>query len=423
MSVDLISKLKSRGLIENITKVKELSKILLEKKIKVYCGFDPTADSLHVGHLLPLICLKRFLKNGHKLFILIGEGTGLIGDPSFKRKERKPNSVSYLNACSKKIENQLFNFFKKDKKFSNFKIVNNLNWYKNLYLLDFLSNIGKSFSVNSMINKEFVKKRIKRVDQGISFSEFSYNILQAYDYLYLHQRKGTVLQIGGSDQWGNISSGINLIKKITKKTVFGLTLPLLVSSNGLKFGKTENGTIWLDSKKTSSYKFYQFWINTSDHNLYDFLRKFTFLKSTEIDDFENKKNFKKYIFLAKKKLAENVTMLVHGKEKCDSAKRITHSIFFDNLEKMTEFDFSQLKQDGLPTVKLSKSDDLQQALVKSGLSSSRGQARNMILSNAVYVNHIKEKNVKYKFFCKDKIFGKYALLRRGKKSYCLLCWK
>ncbi|CAL4319399.1 Tyrosine--tRNA ligase [Buchnera aphidicola (Mindarus abietinus)] len=422
MNLNIVSELKNRGLIHNLTKETEFLTILLEKKIKVYCGFDPTADSLHLGHLLPLICMKRFQKNGHKLVFLVGEATSLIGDPSFKEKSRKLNSIFHMEAFSKKIKHQIFNFFKRNKNSSNLTILSNLNWFKKMNLLDFLSNIGKYFSINSMINKESVKKRIKRIDQGIAFSEFSYSLLQAYDFLKLYQQKGVILQIGGSDQWGNISSGINLIRKVTKKKVFGLTIPLLMQSNGLKFGKTERGTIWLDSKKTSAYKFYQFWINVSDNNIYDYLRKFTFLKNSEIDNFEGKKNFEKHVFLAKQKLAENVTTLVHGKEKCESAKRITQSIFFNSIENMKKIDFFQLKQDGIPTVNLLNSDDLQEALVKSGLSSSRGQARNMILANAIYVNHKKEKNIKYKFNCQDKIFGKYTLLRRGKKSYCLICW-
>lgn len=422
MKVDIISELKNRGLVHNLTKEIECSKIFLEKKIKVYCGFDPTADSLHLGHLLPLICMKRFQKKGHELVFLIGEATSLIGDPSFKKEARKSNSISSMHSFSKKIEIQISNFFKGNKNFSNLNIINNLTWFKKMNLLDFLSNIGRHFSINSMINKESVKRRIKRIDQGIAFSEFSYSLLQAYDFLKLYQKKGVILQIGGSDQWGNISSGINLVRKVTKKKVFGLTIPLLMRSNGVKFGKTESGTIWLDSKKTSSYKFYQFWINVSDIDVYDYLRKFTFLKNSEINDFESKKNFEKYLFLAKKKLAENVTTLVHGKEKCDSAERITQSIFLNNIEAMTEFDFFQLKQDGIPTVNLDSSDDLQEALVKSGLSSSKGQARNMILSNAIYINYVKERNVKYKFNYKDRIFGKYTLLRRGKKNYCLICW-
>ena len=273
-----------------------------------------------------------------------------------------------------------------------------------------------------MINRESVKRRILSSNQGISFTEFSYNLLQAYDFTILNKKYSVTLQIGGSDQWGNISSGILLTRRLLNKTVFGLTLPLLIQENGIKFGKTETGTLWLDPKKTSPYKFYQFWINRSDTEILNFLKMFTFFSLHEIEDMKIKNIEKNNFYLLRNILAENVTRLVHGKIGVDAAKRISSFLFTKSLNSLMCSDFQQLQQDGIPFIILSGTEDLQQALVNSTLSPSRSQACNMIVSGAVYVNNNIQRDIKYYFKDSDKIFGKFTLLRRGKKNYCLLCW-
>jgi tyrosyl-tRNA synthetase len=273
-----------------------------------------------------------------------------------------------------------------------------------------------------MINRESVKKRIISSNQGISFTEFSYNLLQAYDFTILNKKYSVTLQIGGSDQWGNIASGILLTRRLLNATVFGLTLPLLIQENGVKFGKTEIGTLWLDPKKTSPYKFYQFWINRSDTEILNFLKMFTFLSLNEIEDIKINNIEKNDVYLSRNILAESVTRLVHGETGVSAAKRISSFLFSKSLNNLILSDFQQLKQDGIPFIKLSGNEDLQQALVNSTLSPSRGQARNMIFSNAVYINNNIQRDIKYYFKNSDKIFGKFTLLRRGKKNYCLLCW-
>lgn len=419
---NLINELRKRGSIAQLTDEKGLLNSIFCNSITLYCGFDITSDSLHVGHILPLLCLKRFQMVGHKPIILLGEATSLIGDPSFKQKERKLNSLESIARWKENIKKQIFTFLDFDCGINSAEIVNNKDWFGSINILSFLRDIGKYFSVNQMINRESVKRRILSGNQGISFTEFSYNLLQAYDFTVLNKRYSVTLQIGGSDQWGNITSGILLTQRLLNKTVFGLTLPLLVQENGIKFGKTETGTLWLDPKKTSPYKFYQFWINRSDVEVFNFLKMFTFLSLNEIKDMKINTIEKNNFYLSRNILAESVTRLVHGEKGVSSAKRISSVLFSKSLNSLILSDFQQLKQDGIPFIKLLGNEDLQQALVNSTLSPSRGQARNMIIASAVYVNNYIQRDIKYCFQDSDKIFGKFTVLRRGKKNHCLLCW-
>jgi tyrosyl-tRNA synthetase len=290
-------------------------------------------------------------------------------------------------------------------------------------VLTFLRDIGKHFSVNQMINKEAVKQRLNRDDVGISFTEFSYNLLQGYDFASLNELHGVELQIGGSDQWGNITSGIDLTRRLHQKQVWGLTVPLITKADGTKFGKTEGGAVWLDPKKTSPYKFYQFWINTADADVYRFLKFFTFMDLKDIDALEEEDKNSGKAPRAQYVLAELVTRMVHGEEGLAAAKRITQSLFSGALSEMTEADFAQLAQDGMPMVELERDADLQQALVDSELQPSRGQARKTIASNAITINGEKQSDPEYTFSDADRLFGRFTLLRRGKKNYCLICWK
>lgn len=423
MASNLIKQLQERGLVAQVTDEDALAERLAQGPIALYCGFDPTADSLHLGHLVPLLCLKRFQDAGHKPVALVGGATGLIGDPSFKADERKLNSSETVGEWVEKIRRQVAPFLSFDCGDNSAIAANNYDWFGGMNVLTFLRDIGKHFSVNQMINREAVKQRLNREDQGISFTEFSYNLLQGYDFAELNRRHDVVLQIGGSDQWGNITSGIDLTRRLHQNQAFGLTVPLITKADGTKFGKTEGGAVWLDPAKTSPYKFYQFWINTADADVYRFLKFFTFLSLEEINALEAQEQASGDAPRAQYVLADQVTRLVHGETGLEAAKRITQSLFNGELEALTEADFAQLAQDGVPMVELDKDADLQQALVDSELQPSRGQARKTIAQNAITVNGAKQNDAEYTFSDSDRLFGRYTLLRRGKKNYCLLVWK
>lgn len=422
-SKNLITQLQERGLIAQVTDEAALVERLEQGTIALYCGFDPTADSLHLGHLVPLLCLKRFQLAGHKPVALVGGATGLIGDPSFKATERKLNTQDTVHEWVEKIRKQVSPFLDFNSGENSAELANNYDWFGQMDVLTFLRDIGKHFSVNQMINKEAVKQRLNRDDVGISFTEFAYNLLQAYDFASLNTQLGVELQIGGSDQWGNITSGIDLTRRFNQKQVFGMTVPLITKSDGTKFGKTEGGAVWLDPKKTSPYKFYQFWINTADADVYRFLKFFTFMSIEEINALEEEDKNSGQAPRAQRVLAELVTGLVHGEEGLIAAKRITESLFSGAIADLTQADLEQLAQDGMPTIELEKGSDLQQALVNAELVPSRGQARTMIGSNAVSINGEKQDNPEYVFEEKDFLFGHYSILRRGKKHYCLVIWK
>lgn len=418
--------LKKRGLIFQISDYIDLYNYINSNIISLYCGFDPTADSLHVGHLLPIICLRYFQKLGHKLYIILGGATSMIGDPSFKLYERKDNnSIETVFLNQERIMKQLLFFFSENNSTQkNVIFLNNYTWFKKISILNFLKDIGKNFSINNMINKESVKKRFLNAKTGISFTEFSYSLLQAYDFLNLYKKYGVTLQIGGSDQWGNIISGIHLIKNFFKKKVYGFTVPLFTKSNGDKFGKTENNTIWLDAKKTSPYKFYQFWINITDDKLSEALRFFTLLDNSIYISKNNSDNVIQNIINKKIFLADIITQFVHGKRNLISVKRITKCLFGKkSISNMIEEDFLQLLQDGIPYIICKNVINLPNVLVKSKLSHSLCHARNLIKSGAVRVNNILKIEKDYSFKINDRIFGKYTILRKGKKYFILIYWK
>ncbi len=412
-SSNLIKQLQERGLVAQVTDEEALAERLAQGPIALYCGFDPTADSLHLGHLVPLLCLKRFQEAGHKPVALVGGATGLIGDPSFKAAERKLNTEDTVQEWVDKIRKQVAPFLDFDCGDNSAIAANNYDWFGSMNVLTFLRDIGKHFSVNQMINKEAVKQRLNRDDQGISFTEFSYNLLQGYDFACLNKLHGVSLQIGGSDQWGNITSGIDLTRRLHQNQVFGLTVPLITKADGTKFGKTEGGAVWLDPKKTSPYKFYQFWINTADADVYRFLKFFTFMDIEEINALEEEDKNSGKAPRAQYVLAEQVTRLVHGEEGLVAAKRITESLFNGTLSALSEADFEQLAQDGVPMVEMEKGADLMQALVDSELQPSRGQARKTIASNVVTINGEKQSDPEYTFSESDRLYGRYTLLRRA----------
>ena len=429
----VIQDLQSRGLIAQTTDIEALDALLNEQKIVLYCGFDPTADSLHIGHLLPVLALRRFQQAGHTPIALVGGATGMIGDPSFKAVERSLNSAETVAGWVESIRNQL-------KPFLSFEgenaaiMANNADWFGSMNCLDFLRDIGKHFSVNAMLNKESVKQRIERDDVGISFTEFAYSLLQGYDFAELNKRHGAVLEIGGSDQWGNITAGIDLTRRLNQKQVFGLTLPLVTKSDGTKFGKTEGGAVWLNAKKTSPYQFYQFWLKVADADVYKFLKYFTFLSIEEIDAIEAKDKASGTKPEAQRILAEEMIRLIHGEAALQAAQRISESLFAEDQSSLTESDFEQLALDGLPAFEVSDGLNVVEALVKTGLASSNKEARGFVNSKAVLLNgqaaelnnpnHAAERpDDAYLLTNAHKRFGKYTIVRRGKRNHALLVWQ
>ena len=419
----LLRDLHARGLIAQITDAAALDKLLDKTSVTLYCGFDPTADSLHLGHLVPVLLLKRFQQAGHTPIALVGGATGMIGDPSFKATERKLNTPDIIAGWVDKIRGQVAPFL--DFNGANAAIMaNNFDWFGSMGALDFLRDIGKHFSVNAMIKKESVQQRINRDEQGISYTEFSYSLLQGYDFSELNRRHDCVLQIGGSDQWGNITAGADLTRRLNQKHVFGLTLPLVTKSDGTKFGKTESGAVWLDGRKTSPYAFYQFWLNTADADVYKFLRYFTFLSVAEIEAIEAADRDSGKKPEAQRILAEQATELVHGTAALEAAQRISQSLFSGSVDALTETDFEQLAQDGVPGVALeSSADGLIDALVTAGLAKSKSEARGFLQSGSVTVNGAKVDTLDYRFTDTDRRFGRFTLLRRGKKNYAMLRWE
>jgi tyrosyl-tRNA synthetase len=419
----LIEDLKARGLVAQCTADEELAEHLSSGSRTLYCGFDPTADSLHIGSLVPLLMLRRFQQAGHKPLALVGGATGLIGDPSFKTAERKLNSDDVVTAWVGKLQTQVSQFIEFGEQANTAKVINNLDWTANVSVIDFMRNVGKHFSVNAMIKKESVKQRIDRDESGISFTEFSYMLLQSFDFAELSDKENTTLQIGGSDQWGNITGGIDLARRMYGNKVYGLTMPLVTKSDGTKFGKTETGTIWLDPKRTSPYAFFQFWINTADADVYSFLRYFTFLPVTQIIAIEERDKVAQGRPEAQGILADEVTRLVHGEEGLVSSKRITQALFSGDLASLSESDLEQLAQDGLPSHALTQSEaGLVELLTASELAKSNKMAREFISTGAVSVNGQKVTDPMASFSASAALHGKYTLIKRGKKLFSLMIW-
>ena len=423
----LLTDLRNRGLVNQMTGEDELAK-RLQKPATLYCGFDPTASSLHIGSLVPLLTLRRFQLAGHKPIALVGGATGLIGDPSFKAQERKLNTPDVVANWVGQLKAQVSRFIDFSACDNSAEVVNNLDWTQGVDVLDFLRDVGKHFSINNMINKESVKQRLDREGEGISFTEFSYMLLQSYDFAELYKRHDCVLQIGGSDQWGNIVGGVELTRRAHGGHAFGLTLPLVTKADGTKFGKTESGTIWLDPAKTSPYMFYQFWLNTADADAYRFLKYFTFLSVEQIDALEEADKNSGARPQAQSVLAEEVTRLVHGDDALGAAKRITSSLFSGALESLAESDLQQLQLDGLPATVLNAElleQPLTSLLVTVGLGKNGKQVKDALGRKAVLVNNVEvgiDQNMDAAalFDPSKALYGRYFIVKMGKKSYHLL---
>jgi tyrosyl-tRNA synthetase len=431
MSIDgkgLLAELQARGLIAQATADHELEAHLTGQCRTLYCGFDPTADSLHIGSLVPLLTLKRFQMAGHKPLALVGGATGLIGDPSFKSEERKLNTPNTVADWVNKLKGQVNQFIDFDCGLNAAEVVNNLDWIGEMDVLSFLRDIGKHFPVNQMIKKESVKQRIERDGEGISFTEFTYMILQSLDFAELYKANSCTLQIGGSDQWGNITGGVELTRRRHGGQAYGLTLPLVTKADGTKFGKTESGTIWLDAAKTSPYAFYQFWLNTADADGVKFLRYFTFLSLQQIDDIERQDQEAQGRPKAAGILADEVTRLVHGHDGLLAAQRITQALFTGDTDSLSEDDLQQLRLDGLPSSDLFLRDlpdkPLTALLTECGMVKVGREVKDALGRNAVLVNGIakglEENNAAVDCFAKKRaLFDRFFLVKLGKKKYHL----
>lgn len=421
----IIEELEWRDLISDCTDREGLQERLAKGPITLYCGFDPTADSLHVGSLVPLLALRRFQLCGHHPIAVAGGATGSIGDPSGKTAERQLLTHELLKANIEGVKVQLGSFMEFEGVENAAQLVDNADWTAPLSFLDVLRDIGKHFKVNAMVSKESVRARMEDRDVGISYTEFSYMILQALDFHHLCETQDCELQIGGSDQWGNITAGIDLIHRKQNRQAYGLTLPLITNADGTKFGKTESGAVWLDVNRTSIYQFYQFWVRVDDRDVVRYLKYFTFLSRDEVEELASQHEAEPHARIAHKALAREVTALVHGEEAVTEAIRASEILFGGELEGITEATFREVAGE-VPTCELSTDRFggeglwLPELLHEAGLAQSRGQARKDVKGGGVYVNGKRIDDEQHKLTTSDLMFEKYVLLRRGKRNYAVV---
>ncbi|MEJ7218589.1 tyrosine--tRNA ligase [Staphylococcus gallinarum] len=417
MANALIDDLTWRGLIYQQTDESGIETLLNNEQVTLYCGADPTADSLHIGHLLPFLTLRRFQEHGHRPLVLIGGGTGMIGDPSGKSEERTLQTEEQVELNVAGISKQMHKIFEFDTE-QGAKLVNNKDWLGQISLIDFLRDYGKHVGVNYMLGKDSIQTRL---EHGISYTEFTYTILQAIDFGHLNRTYNCKVQVGGSDQWGNITSGIELMRRMYGQTeAYGLTIPLVVKSDGKKFGKTEGGAVWLDPEKTSPYEFYQFWINTTDDDVIKFLKYFTFLTQEEIEKLEQSLAEAPHLREAQKALAENVTRFIHGQDALNDAIRISQALFSGDLQSLSAKELKEGFKD-VPQVTLSNTTtNIVDAIVEAGISSSKRQAREDVNNGAIYINGIRQQDTAYELTVDDKIENEFTIIRRGKKKYFMV---
>lgn len=414
--MELLKDLDWRGITYQQTDAEGLEKQLEKESISIYCGIDPTADSMHIGHLLPFLTLRRFQNAGHRPLVLVGGATGLIGDPSGKSEERKLQTVEAIQenvACIKVQLESIFDFQGEN----GAVMVNNYDWIGSMDVVTFLRDFGKNVGVNYMLAKDTISSRL---ESGISFTEFTYTILQAMDFNHLYDHYNCKLQIGGSDQWGNITTGLEMIRKThdEETKAFGFTIPLVTKADGTKFGKTESGAIWLDPKKTSPYEFYQFWINTADADVVKYLKYFTFLSHEEIDALAQSVETEPHLRKAQKALGEEMTKMIHGEEALDQAIRISAALFSGDIKSLSAAEILEGFKD-VPTVEASASEELGlvDLLVDVKISPSKRQAREDVGNGAIYINGERTTDLQHVMGAEDKIENKFTIIRRGKKKY------
>lgn len=414
---ELIEDLKYRGIIYQMTDEEKISELMNKEQLSLYCGADPTADSLHIGHLVPFLTMRRFQEYGHRPIVLIGGGTGMIGDPSFKSEERKLQTEAQIDDNVQGIKKQMEQIF--DFSDENGAIlVNNKEWLQNISLISFLRDYGKHVSLNYMLGKDAIQSRL---ETGISYTEFTYTILQAIDFGHLNKEYNCKMQIGGSDQWGNITSGLDLMRRMYGETeAEGMTIPLITKADGKKFGKTESGNIWLDRQYTSPYEFYQFWINQSDADVIKFLKLFTFLSRKEIEALEGAVSDEPHLRKAQKRLAEEITAFIHGAEALEEAQKITEALFNGEIKSLATEQVRDVFKD-VPSASYTETDmNLVKVLVNTGVSPSRRQAREDITNGAIYINGERQQDVNYELQDSDKLDGSFTVVRRGKKKYHMI---
>lgn len=418
--MNIFEELKERGLVFQTTDEEALVKALTEGQVSYYTGYDPTADSLHLGHLVAILTSRRLQLAGHKPYALVGGATGLIGDPSFKDVERSLQTKETVDSWVVKIQNQLSRFLDFDNGDNKAVMVNNYDWFGQISFIDFLRDVGKYFTVNAMMSKESVKKRI---ETGISYTEFAYQIMQGYDFYELNDKYNVTLQIGGSDQWGNMTAGTELLRRKADKTGHVMTVPLITDSTGKKFGKSEGNAVWLDADKTSPYEMYQFWLNVMDDDAVRFLKIFTFLSLEEIADIEKEFNAARHERLAQKILAREMVTLVHGEEAYKEALNITEQLFVGNVKNLSA---KELKQglNNVPNYAVQADDNLNivEILVAAKISPSKRQAREDVQNGAIYLNGERIQDLNYTLSETDKIDDELTVIRRGKKKYFVLTY-
>ena len=419
--MNIFEELKERGLVFQTTDEEALVKALTEGQVSYYTGYDPTADSLHLGHLVAILTSRRLQLAGHKPYALVGGATGLIGDPSFKDVERSLQTKETVDSWVVKIQNQLSRFLDFDNGDNKAVMVNDYDWFGQISFIDFLRDVGKYFTVNAMMSKESVKKRI---ETGISYTEFAYQIMQGYDFYELNDKYNVTLQIGGSDQWGNMTAGTELLRRKADKTGHVMTVPLITDSTGKKFGKSEGNAVWLDADKTSPYEMYQFWLNVMDDDAVRFLKIFTFLSLEEIADIEKEFNAARHERLAQKILAREMVTLVHGEEAYKEALNITEQLFVGNIKNLSA---KELKQglNNVPNYAVQADDNLNivEILVAAKISPSKRQAREDVQNGAIYLNGERIQDLNYTLSETDKIDDELTVIRRGKKKYFVLVFR
>ncbi|HEL1829213.1 tyrosine--tRNA ligase [Streptococcus suis] len=418
--MNIFEELKARGLVFQTTDEEALVKALTEGQVSYYTGYDPTADSLHLGHLVAILTSRRLQLAGHKPYALVGGATGLIGDPSFKDAERSLQTKDTVDGWVTKIQGQLSRFLDFENGDNKAEMINNYDWFSDISFIDFLRDVGKYYTVNYMMSKDSVKKRI---ETGISYTEFAYQIMQGYDFYELNDKHNVTLQIGGSDQWGNMTAGTELLRRKADKSGHVMTVPLITDSTGKKFGKSEGNAVWLDADKTSPYEMYQFWLNVMDDDAVRFLKIFTFLSLDEIAEIEKQFDAARHERLAQKILAREVVTLVHGEEAYNQALNITEQLFAGNIKNLSA---KELKQglSNVPNYAVQAEDNLNivELLVTSGIVNSKRQAREDVQNGAIYVNGERVQDLDYTLSDSDKIDGELTVIRRGKKKYSVLTY-
>ncbi|MBC8737296.1 tyrosine--tRNA ligase [Paraburkholderia sp. UCT31] len=419
---EFINDLQWRGLISQATDLDGLTQRMAQGPVTLYCGFDPTAQSLHVGNLVPLLTLARFQRAGHRTLALVGGATGRIGDPSGKSAERDFQDPDVIAERTRHIQAQLKRFIACDDE-ARGKVVNNLTWTQNVRVLDFLRDIGKHFSVNAMMTRDSIKSRLEREDSGISFTEFSYMLLQAFDFLMLAQQENCALQIGGSDQWGNMCSGADLIRRKLEREVFAVTLPLLTTHDGKKFGKSEKGAVWVDEQMTSPWEFFQFWLNTNDKDVGRFLKLFTFIKRTEIEALEARTQEAPHLRVAQKRLAQAMTDLVHGESVRLQIEAAAEALFGKgDLNVLTADTLAQVAR-SVPHVQVARASvdrTVAGLLVQTGLESSSTRAATVVSQGGVVLNGVKAHDARTKVTVEQALHQRFVVLKKGKRDFAIV---